>query len=169
MGSDDKKQPPEDVEPADPNAITWSASEFIAHEKSSGWYAALMLAAVAFAALVYLVSRDIVSVIVILVAALLLAVYGSRKPRQIEYRVDSKGLGVGNKRFNYGEFRSFSVMPEGAFSSIVLMPLRRFAAPTSIYYPPEDEDKIVNLLSGHLPAEERRHDAIDRLMHRIRY
>lgn len=153
----------------DPKAITWTASEFIAHAKSPSWYLALSAVAAALSAVVYLISRDIISVIVVVVAALLLGFYGGRQPRQLEYKLDFKGLSIDDKHLGYGEFRSFSVMTEAGFSSIVFMPLKRFAAPTTIYYPPEDEDKIVGVLSGHLPLEERTHDAVDRLMHRIRY
>lgn len=155
--------------PDDGSAITWTASEFIAHDKSLGWYAALGLAAAAFAGMVFLVSRDLISVSVVLVASLLLGIYAGHKPRQMEYRLDAKGLGIGPKHFRYGDFRSFAVIDEGAFSSIVFMPMKRFATPTTIYYPPEEEDRIVAVLSARLPMEERGHDAVDRLMHRIRY
>lgn len=158
---------PEDVDPE--QTVAWTASEFVAHAKSFGWYAVLGLAAVIGAALIYYMTRDYVSVAVILVACLLLGVYAGHKPREMEYRLDLHGLTVGDKHFGYNEFRSFSVLPEGAFSSIVFMPLRRFAIPTTIYYAPEDEDKIVNLLSDHLPLEEGGHDAIDRLLHRIHF
>jgi hypothetical protein len=40
------------------------------------------------------------------------------------------------------------VVPEGAFNSIVFMPLKRFAVPLSIYYDPKDEDKIIAVLSA---------------------
>ncbi|MGH7194316.1 MAG: hypothetical protein ACREJM_12415, partial [Candidatus Saccharimonadales bacterium] len=169
---------PEDVAPQavpaakaddDPHAITWSASEFVAHDKSFGWYAALIAGAVALAGVIYLISRDIVSVAVVIIAALLLGIYGSHKPRQQEYRLDAGGLNIGPKHFGYDEFRSFSVMKEGAFSSILFMPLKRFAVPTTIYYAPQDEDRIVSLLSDYLPLERRTHDAVDWLMHRIRF
>lgn len=159
------EQPPK----GGPGEIAWTASEFIDHHKSAGWYISLGLGAIVFAGLVYLISHDLVSVIVVLVAAVLLSVYGSHKPAQIEYRLDSRGLDMGKRHFGWGEFRSFSVIPEGAVSSIVFMPLRRWAMTTTIYYPPDYEDKIVGLLSGHLPMDERGHDAVDRLMHRMRY
>jgi hypothetical protein len=155
--------------PDDAQAITWTASEFIAHAKSPGWYLALFLAAIAAAALIFLVTRDPISSGVIIVAALLLAIYGGHKPRELEYRLDTSGLSIGQKHFGYHQFRSFSVLPEGAFSSIVFMPLKRFAVQTTIYYTPEDEDKIVNLIGNYLPLEERGHDAVDRLMHRIHF
>jgi hypothetical protein len=60
-------------------------------------------------------------------------------------------------------------LEEGAIPSIVFMPLKRFAVPTTIYYPEEEEENIVGVLAGRLPMEQHGHDAIDRLMHRIRY
>ncbi len=160
---------PDDEVAPDLQPISWTASEFIAHDKSFGWYAALAAGALALAALVYFISRDLISVSVVIIAALMLGVYGGHKPRQLEYRIDTDGLSIGKKHFGYDDFRSFSVLPEGAFSSIVFMPMKRFAVPTTIYYAPEDEDRIASMLSSYLPFEERDHDAIDRLMHRIRY
>ncbi len=153
----------------DGSSITWTASEFIAHDKSSSWYGALALSAVLLAGLVYFIARDFVSVAVVLAAALTFGIYASHKPRQTEYRLDSSGMNVGQKRFGYDAFRSFSVLEEGAIPSIVFMPLKRFAVPTTIYYPPEQGDRIVGVLSDRLPMEQRGHDAVDRLMHRIRY
>lgn len=153
----------------DPQAITWTASEFIAHAKSSGWYAALVGVAVVFVAVIFLVTHDLISVSVVIVAAVLMGIYGARQPRQMEYRLDAAGLSIGPKRFSYEDFRSFSIVTEGAFSSIVFMPLKRFAVPTTIYYAPQDEDRIVSLLSDRLPMEKRGHDLVDQLMHRIRF
>lgn len=157
------------LDDTDTPLISWTASEFIAHAKSFGWYAVLGLAAAVFAALIYLLTKDFVSVGVVLVAALLLGIYAGHQPRQLEYRLDGRSLTIGKKRFGYHQFRSFSVLPEGGVSSIVFMPMKRFAVPITIYYPPEDEDKIVALLADRLPLEEGGHDAIDRLMHRIRF
>jgi hypothetical protein len=150
-------------------SVAWTASEFVAHDKSFRWYTALAGGAIIFAALVYLVTRDYVSVGVVLLAALIFGYYAGHQPREMQYKLDASGLTIGSKHLDYGQFRSFSVLPEGAFSSIVFMPLRRFAVPTTIYYAPEDEERIVGMLESRLPLDERGHDAIDRLMHRIRF
>ena len=156
-------------QPQPGSVITWTASEFVAHEKSAGWYLLLALAATLIGGLVYLIAKDIISVAVVAVAALLFGVYGARQPRQLEYRLDAHGIGIGPKHYAYNQFRSFTVMPEGAFSSIVFMPLKRFSPPITIYYAPEDEDKIADLLVNQLPFEEARRDAVDSLMRRIRF
>ncbi len=149
--------------------VTWTASEFVAHEKSTGWYATLLLATIIIIVIVYLLTRDKVSAGVVLICAAFLAILAGRKPRQLQYRVDGSGVTVGQKHFEYGLFKSFAVVPEGTFSSIVFMPLKRFAPLTTIYYAPEDEEKIVNLLSDQLPFERHKLDAVDSLMRRIRF
>ena len=151
------------------DAISWTASEFVAHEKTTGWYLALAGIAVALAALIFLIARDIISIIVVLVAATAFGVLGGRKPQQKHYSLNASGLTIGQRHYGYHEFRSFSVVPEGAFSSIVFMPLKRFAPLTTIYYAPEDEDKIIDTISVNLPFEERKSDPIDNLMTRIRF
>jgi hypothetical protein len=155
--------------PGPGDAINWTASEFVAHEKSSGWYLGLTAAALVIAGFVYLITRDIISTIVVLVGAAAFGILGSRKPRQQQYNLDAGGVTIGHKRYDFSTFRSFAVMPEGAFSSIVFMPLKRFAQLTTIYYAPEDEDKIVDLISQSLPFEERKPDAVDSLMKRVRF
>lgn len=153
----------------DSSGITWTASEFVAHDKSAGWYLSLAIVAAAVALLVYVLTRDYISAGVVIFAAVLFGVYGSHKPRQLEYRLSQKGIDIDKKHYSFSDFKTFSVIPEGAFSSIVLMPLKRFAPPLSIYFAPEDEQRIIDLLTSILPFEERRRDAIDSLMHRIRF
>lgn len=152
-----------------PEAISWTASEFIAHEKSAGWYLAVISVAALISAVVYLITRDYVSVAVVIAAGLILAYYGSHKPRELNYKLDRGGLIIGQKIYHYDHFRSFSLIQEGAFTSITFMPLKRFAPPISIYYAPEDEARITALLSTHLPVEQHKRDAVDKLMHRIRF
>ena len=155
--------------PPAPDDVSWTASEFVAHEKSAGWYGGLAAVAAVVAALVYLLTRDIISTAVVLICGGAFGVLGGKKPRQLQYHLDSSGVTIGSKHFDYEMFRSFSVVPEGAFSSIVFMPLKRFAPLTTIYYAPEDEGKIINILTDRLPFEERKDAMIDSLMKRVRF
>ena len=47
--------------------------------------------------------------------------------------------------------------------------MKRFAPLTTIYYDPQIEEKIFNILADQLPLEERQPDAVDRLMAKIRF
>jgi hypothetical protein len=154
---------------SDIDTITWTASEYVEHEKNAGWYVLLALAAAGIAALVYLLTKDKISAGVVIFGALALGVYGARPPRQLTYQLDSQGLTIGQKQFSYEDFRSFSVVPEGAFSSIVFVHHKRFAPLTTIYFAPAEEDQIVDILASRLPLEEHRIDAVDQLMRHIRF
>ena len=63
----------------------------------------------------------------------------------------------------------FLVIQEGGVESIWFTPLKRFMPMVSIYFDPEDGDKIADILSEFLPFENRELDPVDRLMHRIRF
>lgn len=149
--------------------IVWTASEYIAHDKSVSWFASLIAVAVVVAALLYLITRDLFIVFVSLFGALMVAVYGSRKPRQLQYQLDHGGITAGKRFYGYEEFRNFSVVQEDAFASIVFTPLKRFAIPLTIYYPPEYEDAIAELLVDRVPFERQTLDPVERLMRKIRF
>jgi hypothetical protein len=157
------------VTPGKSDSISWSASEFIAHEKSFGWFALLFLATVSLAASVLLLTRDKISTVVIVLVGIVFGILAARKPKTIAYKVDNSGLNVGEHHYVYGQFRSFAIVDEDAFSSVVFMPMRRFMPLITVYYDPKDEDKIVSILSQWLPLETHRLDFIDNFMRRIRF
>lgn len=150
-------------------SITWTASEFISHHKSPLWYFALMLAAVILALIIWLLTKDKITAGVFVVAGLVLSIFASKKPRELEYQVDKDGLRIADKHYPFEKFRSFAVVHQGAFSSLVFLPLRRFSMITTAYYDPQDEAKIMAIVSSYLPLEERRRDLIDDFMWRIRF
>ena len=154
---------------ADGSGVNWTASEFIAHDKNGGWYGLLAAGALVLAAAIFLLTRDKMSSAVVVVVAIIFGISAARKPRELEYLVDEHGIRIATKDYPYATFRSFSIVQEGEVESIWLMPLRRFMPIVSIYFDPNDGEKIVDILSQFLPIEDRQPDAVDRLMHRIRF
>lgn len=152
-----------------PEEVAWTASEFVSHNKGTGWYFLLAGGAFLLAVVIYFVTHDVISTGIIIFVALLLGISAARKPRVLNYQVNAAGLAIGDKFYPYPEFKSFAVMQEGAFSSIMFLPLKRFMPPITIYYDPQDEDKIIDVLSYYLPMENRSHDLIDNIIRRIRF
>jgi hypothetical protein len=150
-------------------SIRWTASEFIAHHKSPGWYLVLTSVAIVVALIIWFLFKDKISVGVILFSAVIFGLYAARKPRQQQYQIDEQGVMIGQRAFDYGEFRSFAIEQEDAFAGIVFMPLKRFMPLITIYYAPQDEAKIIELLGERLPMERRQADMIERFMRRIRF
>lgn len=154
---------------ADGQTVRWTASEFIAHEKSAGWYGGLAAVTVVLGGAIFLITKDFISCAVVVVCAVTFGVYAGRKPRELSYSLDQTGVTIGAKHYGYTDFRCFSVNHEGAFASLDFMPLKRFLPVLTVYYPPADEPVIMSALSGRLPYQEPRHDAVERLLKRIRF
>lgn len=148
--------------------VSWSASEFIAHEKSPLWYLALAGLAIVLVAAVYFLFHDMVAAFAIVFVAIIFGFLAAHKPRVLAYHIGPEGLSIDKKMYSFADFKSFGVVNEGAFSSITFMPMKRFMPSLSIYYPPEEEETIVDALSNYLPFAPVTHDLVDRLMHRIR-
>ena len=151
------------------DSITWTASEFIAHQKSSRWYLLFVASALVIAGLVWLLTRDVFSSVAVAVSGGLLGYYAGRQPREQTYTLDTSGLTIGRRHYNYRDFRSFSVVPEGAFLSIELLPLKRIAMYTTMYVDPADEDAILEKISRYLPLEETHSNFADTFMRRIHF
>jgi len=153
--------------PAKP--IEWTASEYIAHEKSSLWYVSLVVGSVLVTAIIYLITREVLTAVAIIVVALSAGFFASRPPESKKYYLDHDGLKVDDKSYDLGNFKSFSIVEEGAINSIWLKPLGRFAPFLIIYFDPKDEEKIATMLNYYLPHEQRELDFIDRTMRRLRF
>ncbi len=151
------------------NTVDWSASEYVEHEKGNMWFVQFGLVSIVVIAVVYFVTRDYISIIVLSVLAIGIGYFAGRKPETLNYRLDSQGIHIGTKLYPVSMFKSFAIVEEGAISSIALLPLKRFMPAITVYFAPEDEKKIVDALGAMLPQEERQQDRVDKLMHKIRF
>lgn len=155
------------MEQAEP--ITWTASEYIGHQKNSSWFFAFALALALVAGGVYFLTRDILSAAGVTVVGIVFGMYAGRKPREQTYTINNMGVAIGEKMYSYDRFKSFSIAQEGPFTSIVFMPLGRLMPMISIYYDPKDEERIADTLSMYLPYENYKRDPVDALMRKIRF
>ncbi len=158
-----------DAVPSATETISWTASEFIAHKKTISWYAILVFATLIVASAVFLITHDKISTFVILFVGIIFGIYAARKPRTIKLTVDHSGVTIGEHFYAYAQFRSFAMVEEGAFSSIVFMPLRRFMPLITVYYDPKDEQKITSILSDRIPLDTHKLDYVEQFMRRIRF
>jgi len=149
--------------------ISWTAAEFVAHEKGAGWYALLIVIGLAIASVAYFLIKDLISTITIILAMIMLGVYAARKPKQQEYALNHQVIQVGMRTYSFHDYKNFSVAEEGDTASVVFMPLKRFMPPLTIYVAPGVEDQVVDFLANILPFEPHRADAIDSLLRRIHF
>lgn len=154
---------------ADGTVITWEASEYIHHSKSLGWYLILTAATLLLGSILYLLLRDILSLVVVAVMYLVVAVYASKEPRILRYSVSATGLSIGEKHFEYKQFRSFSVLEDTGVPSVAFAPTQRFMPSVSIFFAPDDADRIIAELTKFLPHEQTTPGPLDRAILKLRF
>lgn len=161
--------PSAEPHPHHTSSVSWTASEFIEHDKDTMWFAGLAGVTLIVVAIIYFMTRDIFTAIIIMIAGILFGVAANRPPRNMQYTVDDHGVSIGAKTYPYADFRAFSVAQEGPLKSITFVPLKRFMPLLSMYYDPADEDEIAEVLSAHLPMQDHKADPLEQLMKRIRF
>jgi hypothetical protein len=166
--TDEKEELPTPILP-DEVYLTWSATEFIENQKPASWYMLFIVVLIVISAGVYLIIRSIFPVIMIVLIGIVFGVVALRKPKEQTFELNNVGLLIGKRASNYSEFKSFSVIDEKGLGSIVFNPFKRFVFPTTIYYDIANEEKIVGILSDHLPMEEPTNDPIENLMRKVRF
>ena len=150
------------------SSVSWQASEFIHHEKEMNWF--LGVGAVGLLLVLGLAFFvDLISAVAVFMMAAAFLSYAGRKPRTLAYELSSDGLTIDRKNYPFSDFRSFSLREEGGFASVQLIPVKRFMPAIAIYFSHDDGPRILEVLTNHLPHEDRQPDIVDRLFERLRF
>jgi hypothetical protein len=149
--------------------IQWTASEFVSHQKTGMWYVSLGGISAVITIIVFIVTHNILSALVVAAACMAFGVLAARKPETKSYQISSDGVTIAGRVYPFNMFKAFSVIEEGAINCIWLRPLKKFAPTVAMYYPPDQEDRIIMMLDNFLPQEDRQHDIVERLSRRIRF
>ena len=156
-------------EKAEHPVISWQASEFVMHQKPAWWYIAFVGITLALGLVFLVVFKDIVAAIAIVIVFGLTLKLAMREPRTLPYTIGNDSVSIGERKFPYEAFRTFSIIKDGGLDSILLHPLQRFSLSIIIYFDPKDTEAIVSALSFHLPHEEQEMSAIDRISRTLRF
>ena len=155
--------------PLQPATVSWTASEYIAHTKSTAWFAALGLGLVILSVITYLLTRDFIPVAAITVAIISFGFFAGHTPRVLEYVIDDRGIHIGPKTYPYSDFKSFDLTEEGSLPSLQLMPLKRFMPPITLFYEDAQEDEILDTIALYLPHQEQVPGIIEHVTKRMRF
>ena len=157
-----------DSEPNDEEILVrWQGPEHLYSERSTQWYAALVLVTLILMAIAYFAFRSLTFMILLPVMAVALGVYAHRPPEIIDYVLTRKGLYARDRLMPYDQFKSFDVVTIGNVHHIALIPRKRFQLGQNIYFPEESGEKIVDMLAARLPMKEVKPDFIDKLLAKL--
>jgi len=143
--------------------IYWEAEEFEIPTRGIKWY--IFVTGILLLALAYTIwiSHWILSAVVVMVGVVLY-LSGNLKPRVIKYMIDSQGVKVGDRVFQYNELKTFWFSNSHKITKLNLISIFKLMPVISIKIPSDMKEKIKNILSEFLPETQNKgEDWIDRI------
>ena len=148
--------------------ITWNALEYPVREKTTDWYWALGIMAIAGAVASYILGNILFSILILL-GAFTVAAYGARHPHMVEFEIDRRGIRSGATRYPYSSLASFWVI-EGAEESKILLQSGKILMPYIVIPLGEEDPEVVReVLLNYLKEEEHVEPFAQRIMDYLRF
>jgi hypothetical protein len=132
--------------------LEWQAYEYEARERSRSWFAVLGIVG-GGAVIGSIVIKNFLFGVIIVIGALLIALFAMRKPSLITFRITEKGIAVGRQFHPYRELEAFYVPEESPHAPRLLIQSKRLISPL-IVIPIEHPDEIRALLEPKLTERE---------------
>lgn len=150
-----------------PSSISWQAEEYLVKDHSTLWYLGLLVVSGGLSLLAIFLGWWTFLILIIL-SCISILIFTLRPPRKINYYLDKNGLTEEKILHKFEEYRSFGVLQEGKNFSIILIPKKRFAISTKVYFPSSNGETIVDILGNHLPMEQIKLDFLDKIVNFLR-
>ena len=136
--------------------IAWEAPEFEHRPKGPMWYwVSMIVALVLLGAAVW--QRNFFFAVFIVIAEVLLIVWGSYEPRKVKFEVSEHGLHIDGKRYPIRELRSFSADIEGMLDAdhpeLIIHFDHHFRPALRIKVPARWLPEVRKTLRHHIPEE----------------
>jgi hypothetical protein len=141
--------------------IAWQDYEFPVKTKSLKWFIKIIIATIVIGAVLYLLSRDYVTIVALFVGVLILVVYSFRKPKMTNFMIDKYRVVVGKHQFNFLDYRAYFMKEYENHNAVVLIPYKRFAPSVTIYIRADYVDKVVDFISQIIPIGAEPFNMID--------
>lgn len=145
--------------------LAWEAPEFEFHPKGISWYWGSILIAVALVGVAFWQQNFLFGIFVIL-AEILVLIWGEREPHTIHFKMDEHGLSVGSHaQYRYEEMQNFSF--DKYFSEewpvIKLAFHRHFKPIIKIHLPKNRAEEIRKAFAAKIPEAESEISLMDAL------
>lgn len=156
-----KKEKREEQETSAPEELSWSAAEHEFVYKNATWYLAVGGLALILVIIALWQSNYFFAIFVI-IAAVVLASFGKRRPKVFEFRVTEEGVGVGEKFYAFEQLESFMARErEGSLHELIVKQKTYVNPYVRIPVDSETAKRAYVLLAAKLPEEEYQASLLD--------
>ena len=152
-----------------PFEIIWSAPEFEHRPKTNGWYwTSIILAVLLLAFAIW--QRNFLFALFIIVAEILVIIWGDREPATVNFKIDHKGVYIGERHFYpHAHILSFSYIDRDhtEWADVVFHLHKRFQPTLKVHFPKGRLKELQGDLTDMVPLvvhEESTLDLIERLL-----
>ena len=151
------------------DVVHWNAIESIPQEKNGQWFVIFYIVVLLFIAIDIFFIKSYTFSVLVLVMAIAIVILSRRPPRSINYTLSgNQGLYINEKLYHFSEFKSFGFLKDQEHNSVILLPIKRFSPGTSVYFPEEVGEKIIDILGARLPMENLKLDIVDIIARKLR-
>lgn len=148
--------------------IAWTAPEGVKVHRELWWYITFGVVLIGLMALAILVFKSPTFAILLPIMTVALFLLSEKTPQNINYAISPKGIYVGDKLYDFSEFRAFGITRENNQHSAILLPVKRFSPGLTLYFSEKEGEKIVDMLGARLPMQEIKPDALEKLIRMIK-
>ncbi len=151
--------------------IQWQSPEFEYREKGVSWYwLSIILAVVVLGLAIW--QKNFLFGFFIVIAEILILVWGNREPRLVNFVLSEKGLAIdGGEPSPYEQITSFAIdtPEEGVFANLFISFRRKLKPSLHINIPKERLAEIQKALTPLLPQQDPEQSFLDTLEELIRF
>ena len=151
--------------------FSWRADEYIKYRHKTGWYFNYSAIVALVVALSYLITKDFIPSLALVVMAGLFLAYSLMPPKKQAYQLSRRRLMIGQRAHYLSRFSSFSlIQPTSRRPQLQLFAKQRLTLPLVVPLPPSSAEEVSRFLAEFLRYDPgRRPHPIDRLMMFFRF
>lgn len=147
------------------NSFHFQAPEYYHRHKTADWYWAVGIVSLS-AIVTSIILGNFLLAVLLLIATLLLSVYASRPPHELDIEISDRGITIGKYRFSYSNMESFWI--EHHEYPRLLIKTNRTLLPHVVIpvgdLSEEEKNEIREFLKTKLPEEEQTEPLLEQIM-----
>ncbi len=146
------------------NKFSWKALEYKRKEKTTDWYWAVILIALAIVIISFIIHNVLFAILIIISTAILMS-FSMVAPKMIEISMNQKGIIVGKEVYPFATLESFWVESEDEDNQKILLKSKKLIMPL-VAIPLEEHNHldVRQFLLQYLPEKEMHEPVAQKIM-----
>ncbi len=143
--------------------IEWHAPEYLHKEKSIDWYWIVGIVTISIAIIAIILQNAIFGLLII-VSAVTLSLYATRKPEMVSVEINDKGVKIKEIFYPFSDLESFWVETRDAHPRVFFKSKKKVSLYTIVMLNNADPEDVRELLSEHLMETEHSEPFLEKVL-----